>query len=174
MELEIIAQIIGFIPLFLSYVIFYFNDRKKMLFTKMVADLLSTAHHILLGPEGYSGAAICLINVARSATFMKRSKTKLGEIIIPLVFITVTMASSVLTWAGPISLLPAIGSSLAVMGYWCANPATMRKFILPGVVLWLIYAIAIFSISGIISNCLSIISMVSTEIRCRKEQRKGV
>ena len=174
MELQIVGQIIGFIPLILSYVIFYFNDRKKMLFTKMIADLLSTAHHILLGPEGYSGAAICLINVARSALFMKRNKMKHGEVLIPLVFITVTMASSIFTWAGPISLLPAIGSSLAVMGYWCAKPSTMRKFILPGVALWLIYAIAIFSISGIISNCLSITSMIGTEIRCRKEQKKGV
>lgn len=174
MELEIIAQIIGFIPLILSYVSYCFNDRKKMLITKGTIDLLGVVHHVLLGPEGYSGAGVNLINTVRSIVYMNKDKIKHGQIFIPIVFVTITMASSFFTWVGPISLLPTLGSSLAVIGYWCTKPENIRKFNLPGVTLWLIYSIAIFSISGIIGNCLAVFSIIRTEIKCRKEQKKGV
>ena len=167
---EIIAQILGFVPLILSYFVFFFNDRRKMIITKTVSDILWTIHMIMMG--AVSGAIVNGICIIRGIVFLNKEKVKKAGIIVPILFSTVMLISSALSWDGIISILPAIGSTLGVIGYWCNKPENMRRVIFPGLVLWTIYTISVFSVSGIINNAISIISIIMTEIRCRKKLNK--
>ena len=173
-NLNLIAQIIGFIPMILMYLVYYFDDRKKMIVTKIIADVLHVVHYVLLGSAGYAGAAANVINIVRGTVYLKKDKFTRWKVAIPTVFVAVAMISSYFTWKGPVSILPAISTCITAVSYWCAKPEQIRKMNFIPLVMWLIYAISIFSVSGIISNALSIISIINTEIRCRKEQKKGV
>lgn len=167
---EIIAQILGFVPLILAYFVFFFNDRRKMLITKTVTDILWTVHLIMMG--AVSGAIINGICIVRGIAFLNKEKVKKAGIIVPILFSAVMLISSALSWNGIISLLPAIGSTLGVIGYWCNKPENMRRVIFPGLVLWLIYCISVGSVPSTINNAISIISIIITEIRCRKKLNK--
>lgn len=167
---EIIAQILGFVPLILSYFIFFFNDRRKMIITKTVSDILWTIHMIMMG--AVSGAIVNGICIIRGLVFLNKEKVKKAGIFVPILFSAVILISSALSWDGIISILPAIGSTLGVIGYWCNKPENMRRVIFPGLVLWTIYTISVFSVSGIINNAISIISIIMTEIRYRKTLKK--
>ena len=82
------------------------------------------------------------IAVARELIFYNRGRKKWASHIVWLfVFIGAMGISPVLTWQGPISILPAIGSSLAVMAFYCKRPTHTRIFGLFAQTLWLIYTV---------------------------------
>ena len=72
-----------------------------------------------------------------------------------------TFACAVPTFQSIKDILPIIGSWLAIIGFWQNDVKLLRIFNLAGVMLWLIYGIITVSVSTIICNVLSIISIFS-------------
>jgi hypothetical protein len=75
------------------------------------------------------------------------------------------------TWQGPISLLPAIGSALAVIAFYCKQPLHIRLFGLVAQLLWLIYTILSFNVVSAIQNVILIISILLGLLRDYREYR---
>ncbi len=166
----ITAQIIGFIPMIIAFFTFLFNDRKKIIFSKAISDLLWAVHFFMLGEP--SGGAINTVNVARNLVFSQKGNKKwASSAYIPVFFCIVSAVCTILTQDSIKGILPLVGSCLAIIGFWCTDPHNVRKFNLPGVTLWLIYGILTLSISSIISNTLSTISIIITEIKYRKKSK---
>ncbi len=164
-----IAQIIGFVPMVLSYFVFYFNNRKAIITTKAISDLLWMIHFLMLG--AYSGALTNAVCAVRGVVFSQRGKKKwTSSIAVPIIFCIFTLSVTLVSWAGPKSLLPVVGSCLGILGFWCDDPKNIRKFNLPALVLWLIYGILTLSLSTIVCNVVSIVSIIITEIKVRKEK----
>ncbi|MBQ8525763.1 MAG: YgjV family protein [Clostridia bacterium] len=157
------AQIIGFIPMILAYFVFLFNDRRKVIAFKASSDLLWALHFLLLGE--LSGCVINSINVVRNIIFAQKDKKWASSIAIPVVFCIITAVGALLSRSGLKSIFPLIGSCLAVMGFWCNEPRHIRKFNLPAVSLWLIYGLLTGSISTIICNIMSFVSILTAELR---------
>jgi hypothetical protein len=72
-----------------------------------------------------------------------------------------------------ISFVPGIGSAFAVYGYYSNNPHLTRIFVLIGSALWLIYAIALFNWTGVISGIVSIVSLIYGLIWDYVQQKKA-
>ena len=156
---ELVAQLVGFIPLALALVTFALKQRKHIIVSKTASDLTSAIHFFLLGEV--VGGAICMVNTARGIIFYHRGKSKwTSHILMPIIFSILTLASSLIRWNGAISLLPAVGSILAIVGFWCNDPRLLKLFNLPAVTLWLIYSIAVGSISSVLINIISIITIL--------------
>ena len=165
------AQIVGLIPFFISIVIFIFSKRWQIVFAKLLSDLLWALHFVLLGE--FVGAAINIVNTVRGCVFLYRGKKKwASHRSVPIIFITLTVFVTLIRWQGWFSILPMVGSVLAVIGFWCASPEEIRRFNLPAVILWLIYGILIGSVSTVLSNTFSIVSIVISEIRAYLRKRK--
>lgn len=157
------AQLIGFIPLILSFFVFRYNNRNKMIGFKAVSDLVSALHFFLLGE--YTGGIINLINTARGFVFMNR--VKFNSFLVPTVFCIFTAVCSLMGGEGVKSILPAAGSCLAIAGFWSNKPENIRKFNIPAVSLWLVYGIIAGSLSTVVYNIISITSIVLTERKQR-------
>ena len=165
-----IAQIIGFIPVFMGFFIFRNISRKASITLKAVSDLLSAIHFLLLGSAG-TGWAINLVNTARGVCFAQKGSYKWASgIWMPVIFCAVTAVSSLLSWQGKISLLPLLGSCLAVIGYWCSEPRHLRRFNFAGISLWTVYGIIVFSLPTVVGNTISLISILKTEITTNKRR----
>ena len=80
------------------------------------------------------------------------------------------VAYTALSWTGLKSLLPLVGSCLAVVGYWCTDPRLLRKFNFAGVSLWAIYGILAFSVPTIVGNLISMTTIILTELRLRRQK----
>lgn len=163
-----VAQIIGFIPMVLSYFVFHFNNRKAIITTKAISDLLWMIHFLMLG--AYTGAFTNAVCAVRGFVFAQRGKKKWASgVIIPIVFCIFTLSVTLISWAGLKSLLPVIGSCLGIIGFWSNDPKNIRKFNLPALTLWFIYGVLTLSLSTIVCNVVSITSIIITEIKVRKK-----
>ena len=163
-----IAQLVGMIPLILSFFVFIFNDRRKIIIFKGISDLLWALHFFLLGEM--SGAIINSVNTVRNIVFFQKDKKWCNHRLIPILFCAFTVFGGIFSFDGIKGIFPMLGSCLAVIGFWCSKPDTIRKFNLPATLLWLIYGIMTKSVSTIICNTLSIISILTAALRLRREK----
>ena len=157
------GQLVGFIPLLLSFVTFSLSKREHILISKTFSDLTSVVHFFLLGEV--VGGAVCLVNTGRGIIFYNKGKKWASGIYIPIIFCVITLLTTLLQWKGWYTVLPAVGSVLAVIGFWCNRPRLVKLFNLPAVTLWLIYSIIIMSISATIINIVSIITILVSMVR---------
>lgn len=161
------AQVLGFIPVFLGFFIFRSNKRSTIITTKAVSDCISSLHFLLLGEA--TGCAIGCVNIFRSLCFSQKGKRAWASgIWMPIIFCGLTVGSSLLSWTGPESLLPMIGSCLAAMGYWCTNTAYLRLFNFIGLSFWVVYGVIVFSVPTMVQNTISIVSIAITQFRVSK------
>ena len=166
---DIIAQIIGFIPLILSCITFSQKDRKKIIMLKGCSDFLWAIHFFMLGE--FSGGAINTVNTFRNIVFSQKGKKWANHIMIPIAFIIFTLVCSLVNFQGVKDILPVIGSCLAIIGFWQTNISYLRIFNLCGIVLWLIYDILKVSISAIVSCIMSIISILVGMLRMYRNKK---
>lgn len=161
--LKFAGQLVGFIPLILSFVTFSLSKREHILISKTFSDLTSVVHFFLLGEV--VGGAVCIVNTGRGFVFYNKGKNWASGIYIPIIFSALTLLTTLLQWKGWYTVLPAVGSVLAVIGFWCNRPRLVKLFNLPAVTLWLIYSIIIVSISATIINIVSIITILVSTVR---------
>ena len=156
---DIIAQIIGFIPILLSYFIFSASNRRKIILYKACSDFFSAVHFFMLG--AFSGGAINAVNVLRNIIFSQKDKKWASSNLIPAVFMVFTFVCAQPTFEGIKDLLPIIGSWLAILGFWQNDVTRLRVLNLAGISLWLIYGIITVSVPTIIYNVISIVAIFS-------------
>ena len=167
------SQIYGLCLCSLSFFIYYGKKREHILITKLVSDVLSSIQQAMVGAS--TGALINAIAAAREIIFYHRDKKKWASHIGWLfVFLVAMSISPILTWQGPVSLLPATGSALAVVAFYCKRPVHTRILGLFAQGLWLTYTIMTFNLVAALQNMILIISAALGLIRDYREYRARV
>ena len=165
-----VAQGIGVIAMILAYFIYSARTRKTLITLKFISNALWAAHYFMLG--AIPGAVMNVINMGRETVFQCKTSKKWAQTPIWVgVFIIINVSSTVLSWQGWQSALPALGASIAVIGLWCASPMTIRLFSLPSTTCWLIYAAMSGTVSGIICNVIQLIAIFVGLFRDIKERK---
>ena len=160
------SQIIGIFIIVEGFFIYYQRKRKNILILKIISDVLSVSQYLLL--FAYAGAALNLIAIFRSIVFYFRNDKQWAKSRFWLYFFMAIMFLSPLVTSNQpifsllwfISFVPGLGSAFAVVGYYSNNPHSTRIFVLIGTALWLVYAIAFFNWTGVISGIVAIVSLV--------------
>jgi len=169
-----VAQMIGFAFMILGFFAFRNISRNATITIKAICDTLAVVHFAMLGQ--WTGSVVCGVNIARGICFSQRGVRKWASgIYMPVIFVALTIGGSLLGWTGWESLLPMVGSCLAVIGYWCKDTKKLRLFNLIGISLWLVYGIITLSVSTMIGNAVYIVSILLTMIRVarNKEESNG-
>lgn len=156
-------QIIGLVGTALYFLSFQCKSNRNLFRVQFVSYLCYTAHLLLLG--ALTGGASYILNTVRSFCLgsklgFLRSWTMCGIICclqIPIL---------ILTWAGPISLLPIAANIAATIGCYTQNARKLRIacmfFNSP---LWIVYNIIVGSWAGIIDELVSEASMIISIFR---------
>ena len=154
----IIAQVLGFIAFVISLLAFHKNKKEKILGSMILSNIFDLIHYLLLG--AYSGCITKLIAICRNIFVIFKDKNKvLSSNIFLYVFILVYIMSGILTFENIWSIFPIVSALIYVVAIWKGNELTLKKAACFGYFLWLIYNILVLSISGIISNIVSICSL---------------
>ena len=169
--IPIIGNILGYIAALSGLVIFISVKRSRILILKILSDSLFVLHQLCLGM--LSGALLSGLAVARSGVFYHRGQRKWADNPLWLVlFLLLTLISPVLTWAGPISLLPTIGSVVCVFGYYVKNTWLLRILSFIGEGLWLLYGLLGGSIQLALFGVVALISLTVGMIREAHQTQK--
>lgn len=153
----IIAQIIGFIAFVISLIAYHRNKKEKILGNMIISNVLNLIHYLLLG--AYSGCATKVMAIARdSFIIIKKKNKRLSSNIFLVIFILLYIVVGIFTYNGILSIFPIIAATIYIIPVWNGNEKIIKKTAFFCYFLWLIYNVFVFSIAGIISNAISIIS----------------
>ena len=163
-----IGHFIGICAAILSFFTYIQKTRKKVVLIKLSCDCLWCLHYFLIG--AYSGGAINIVNISRdTVVYYREDKAWAKSKLWLAAFLIFTFISGMLSWQGYISLMPMIGSFFGVLGIYQSEPRKISLVTLPGIILWLIYSIFVFSPQSIICNIISITSVAIALFRPKKE-----
>ena len=164
---NLVAQIAGIAGTAMCFFMFVARKRRTILLGKFTCDVLWTLHYGLIG--AYSGAALNVLAMGRETVFYNKDKKWASSRLWLYLFVALTIGSSLMTWEGPLSLLPMTGSCCAVISFWCTKPLHIRLLAIPAQLLWLIYGILHMSLPSIVSN---IIALTAIGIGLYRDIRK--
>lgn len=166
--LYILAQIIGFIAFFVSLIAYHRKDKKNILINMITANIINLFHYLLLG--AYSGCITKLLAIFRDCfIILKKNCNNFLNYFYLIFFIILYIIASIFTFNGILSILPLLAALIYTIFIWNGNELRLKKVAFICYFIWLIYNIFVMSISGIVSN---VISIVSTLIAIKNEKRR--
>ena len=122
-----------------------------------LANVLDIIHYILLA--AYSGCITKVIALIRNEIIIIKEKNKkLNNNIVLIAIFIIYLVSGILTYKNIYSILPIIAAMIYLYFVWNGNELRVKKAAFYCYFLWLIYNICVFSIAGITSNIVSIVS----------------
>ena len=162
------SQIAGFLAFILSLIAYHRKKKSKIFQTMTVANILDIAHYTLLG--AYSGSITKVIALIRNEIIIVKEKNKkFNKKIVLIILFAIYLVSGILTYKNLFSILPILAAMIYLYFIWNGNELTVKKCAFYCYFLWLTYNICIFSIAGITSN---IVSIISTFIAIYNEKKK--
>ena len=158
-----IGHVLGFISVGLFFYSYQCTEKRKLMVIQTVATALSCVQYLLIG--AFSGFALNIVCIIRNLAFYYRDKYKRTDLVIPIVFSLSIAVASIFSWEGIHSLLITTGLVVNTMCMGIFNAKDFRKSILISSSLILIYNVFAFSYSGMLSETISLVSVLIGIIR---------
>ena len=159
----ILVQGLGFLGIACSVLAFQCKEYRPLIWLRGANELFFAIQYLLLG--AYSGAAVDFLGCFRNWVFLDCNKK--GKSLRPwrIFFSCVFVGVSLLTWAGPKSLLSAVAKVASTIAYGSSNPRLIRFITLCSASCWLIYNSLVFSIAGVLGEVLTLTSVLIGIVR---------
>ena len=154
--LYIISQIFALGAFIISLISFHRKKKENIMRTALIANFLDMIHYIFLG--AYNGFLTKVLAFVRNSFIIYKDKRKIKSNIYLVVFIILYLITSIITYKNLYSILPSIAAIIYLIAIWNGNESTIKKAGCGCYFLWLTYNIFVFSVIGIISNIVAIIS----------------
>ena len=183
----IFIQGIGFLGLLAGIIAVQFNKHKTIVMWKTIMEILFIVQYYFL--HAYVGMVMGVIGVVRNTIFTrlveKKKSTKIPVILACIVTVFAGIITLMLSWEKTvqsmgfwtknynlqlaltitISIMSIIAKIFSTVGYGMENPKIIRALNYPSSSLWLIYNVISFSISGIITEVMVLLSLTIATIR---------
>ncbi len=169
---DIITQVIGVCGMIMLFIMFQQNDRKRILVCQTIGNSFFCIHYLLLGT--YTGSVLNAISATRAVIYNNRDKKFFGSPAWLWLFIGVSAAAGVLTWEGPISVLPTLGMIIGSVSVWVKKPRYIRILSFIPSPMWMTYNIVSHSIPGILTEAFVMTSIAISIVRydiLKKEEK---
>lgn len=161
------SQIVMFIAFILSLVAYHLKTKKGIFEIKCVENIFNIMHYLFLG--AYSGCMTKVIALSRDIFILEKEKYKcLNKRVFFVIFILIYIIMGILTFKNIFSIFPFAAALIYMSAVWNGNALSVKRTGFYCYFLWLAYNISIFSIMGILSNCVSLISSFIAYNNARK------
>lgn len=161
----IITQTIGFVAVAAFILSYQIKSNRWLFLLQLIGSALFCLQFFLL--DAFSGCLSLAVNILRNALMMKYNDWKWVQwkgcpIIIAVLFTIILF----FTWNGPVSLLAFVASVSSTFVYWTNSPRNIRLVNLTcASPCWLIYDIIVHSWGGLLSESITLISILVSIIR---------
>lgn len=168
----LLGHALGFISVALFFYSYQRTQKSKIMIIQTVATALSCVQYLLIGAA--SGFALNIVCIIRNFAFYYREKNNKTDLVTPVAFAIAMAVVSCFSWEGVHSLLITLGLVVNTVCMGIFDAKSFRKTILISSSLILIYNIFALSYSGMLSESISLISVVIGIIRYRDTQPKPI
>ena len=167
----LISQIVGFIAFVVSLFAYHRKEKSKIFKTMILANILDIIHYFLL--NAYSGSITKVIALIRNKIIIdKENNKKLNSKMVLILLFIIYLISGIVTYKNIYSVLPIFAAMIYLYFVWNGNELKVKRCAFYCYFLWLIYNICVFSIAGITSNTISIISTIIAVINEKKRNKE--
>ena len=135
MNQDLLIQLVGFVAMAASFLVFQTNRRSRMLVLQIFASILWSIHFLFLG--ALTGSAMGILGGVRNFVFYRVGKKR--DVRIPLGISALFIMATALMWDGFISFLPLLGTLIATLALWQINTRQIRLIYWVSPLLWLGY-----------------------------------
>lgn len=137
----------------------------------IISNILNLIHYLLL--NAFSGCVTKLLAIFRDYfIILKEKHPKLSNIIYLILFIIVYVIATIFAYNNILSILPLLAAMIYIICIWNGNEIKIKKAAFFCYFLWLVYNIFVLSISGIVSNVISILSTFIAVLNVKKGNKK--
>ena len=169
--MNILGQVLGILAMLLTVFSYQMNTKRSLLAMQSTATLCTCLGYLCLGAtSGFALNIVCLLRNFSFCFLKEKSKASYACAVLSAIAMCVLGA---LSWQGPISLFIILALLINTVCMSFGNPQFLRKSILVTSPMVIVYNIAVFTIGGICSESLAIISSVLGIIRFRKSQKNS-
>ncbi len=166
------TQAAGYGGILLNCLIYLQKDRKKLVFTKLLSDVIWAVHYFMLA--AYAGFSIAAIGIVREIIFYNKNRKWASSVAWPILFILIGAGGAILSERSWYSLLPAFASSLAVICFWQNKTSKSRALGILISACMTIYDVFKHSTAGIVNEALTVFSIfLGMFLHDRKKQKQS-
>ena len=168
--ITLFGHFLGFVSVALFFYSYQRTQKSKIMIIQTIATALSCLQYLLIGAT--SGFALNIICIIRNFAFYYREKTNKNDLFTPAFFGAAMLVVSCFSWEGYHSSLITLGLVVNTICMGVFDAVSFRKTILISSTLILIYNVFALSYSGMVSESISLISVIIGIIRFRNTQVK--
>lgn len=154
--MNLLGHVVGVVAIGLFFYSYQIFDKKKLLLVQTIATCTLCLQYILIG--AFSGFALNIVCVIRNVLYYLQDRKVISIKGLPNMLAFAMLAVSIFSWDGYHSLFIIVGLIMNTIFMGIFNSQDLRKSMLITCPMILVYNIFSFSISGIVSESLSIVS----------------
>ena len=160
----IISQIAGGIVFVLVFLSMQTKNITKVMLTQIGCNALGMLSYVLL--VGFSACGICFVATVQSTIFFfLRKYDKENPIWLTPVIFAAYILCSVLTYQGPLDLIPMLAALLCALGLTQKNPTNYRIIMLLNGATWVVYDVFIAAYTMLATHGFTVASALLGLIR---------
>ncbi len=163
------AQALGILGFILSIISFQQNTQKRIVLFQFLGNVSFCIHFYLIG--AYTGSILNGIGIVRSFIYYFKDKRWASSDVWIFVFSVIFVVTGIITWDGPLSVLPTVAMVLTSISFGIKNPKIVRRVAFPSSPLWLIYNVVKGSLGGVLTECFTMISILVAMYRFDRKKK---
>lgn len=166
--------ITGILATIVAFFILLSRKRSNMIGLKLADDVLWSANFFFKGSIALTGCVQNAIAIIREIIFYFKGKKKWASSPVWLwLFILFFATMPIYTWAGWLSLIPAVASIFSTIGFYFKNPHNTRILNLFVQSLMIVYASLVYNVFSIVCSSVMLLSAIIgliVDYRVKKKQ----
>lgn len=193
---DIVIQAIGFVAIAMNLIAVQFNKYHKIILFKTLGSGLFVLQYFMFAffkddATAYIGMFMDGVGIFRNIIFSNNIRNnrpnKNAVIVFSILTFLFGLYSIIFAWNETvnkitftdnqvlitliiifISILAVVAKLISTISYSIKNPHTIRILNIPTSICWIVYNLMVFSIAGVISDSMTLVSVIIAEIRFRK------
>jgi uncharacterized membrane protein (UPF0136 family) len=166
-----IGQALGILAVIFGFITYQQKTPKGILLFDMFTALIFSAHYYLIG--AYTATALNFLGAVKCVIYLFREKRGSKSLWEPLIFVCITVFTSILIWEGWYSSLIMIGLVTNTVSLALSNAQKTRYCMFIKSPLCLVYNGIVHSGGGVIYECAVLISSVIGILRNRSPKKES-
>lgn len=162
----IAAQAVSLIALALCIAAFASKRDERLLVLLIFANVAFAVHFVLF--ESWVAASVTVLIVLR-VILVRRFK---GSWLTMSLLLAANAIMAMLTWQGPLDMLPMTAAVLGTVGMFMLHGIPMRFFLGGAALIWTIYNLLIGSIGGTLAEAIILVTNFITISRMARDRRR--
>ncbi len=167
----VIANIIAFVAVAVTFISYQVNSQKKLLVIQIIATVISAISFMVLG--AWTGFAMNCVAILRNVAYYNKDKKPFDSKLVPYVFAAIMIGFGIATWTEWYCVLSVAGLVINTVALSSPSAQLIRGSILVTSPMVLLYDLLAGNIVEAVKELIAIISAVIGIVRYRKDKKQG-